>query len=100
MIVTLCGSIRFKGEFETEAAKLTEQGHVVLMPATWEHLPDYRSHDKQYYRKVLLQFIHNQRIDISDRIHIINKDGYVGHSTIVEIKRAERLEIIVTYMED
>ena len=99
MIITLCGSIRFREDFEREAARLTKEGHVVLMPCVWEHLPDFLPTDPKYHVKENLQNIHNLKIDLSHQIHVINKDGYIGRSTSLEIQRAIAGHKLITFME-
>jgi len=99
MIIALCGSIKFREEFEKEAARLTEEGHVILMPCVWEHFPDYTPYERGYKRKENLQNIHNVKIDIAEAIHVINKDGYVGRSTQIEIMRAQLTGKGITFME-
>ena len=37
MVITLCGSTRFKQEFEQIARELTLAGHIVLMPGIFAH---------------------------------------------------------------
>lgn len=37
MIITLCGSTRFKDAFMEVAKRLTLAGHIILMPAVFHH---------------------------------------------------------------
>jgi len=38
MIITLCGSTRFKDTFMQAAQELTLQGHIILMPNVFHHI--------------------------------------------------------------
>ena len=37
MVITICGSTRFKKEIEAVARDLTLQGHIVLAPCVFHH---------------------------------------------------------------
>ena len=43
--------------------------------------------------------IHKQKIDMSDEIYVINKDGYIGESLKDEIQYAIENKKKVTYLE-
>lgn len=95
MIVTLCGSTRFKEEFEKVNRELTLAGNVVLSVGVFGHSGD----DVSDEQKVLLDCVHRQKIDLSDAIYVINKDGYIGSSTKSEIAYAEASGKNIFYME-
>jgi len=82
MIVTICGSSKFKDEIMKAAHDFTLQGHLVFMPCVFEH-----SDDEELTRedKVRLDNTHREKITMSDAIFVINKDGYIGESTYSEI---------------
>ena len=97
-VVTLCGSVRFKREFLEEEERLTKEGFVVLKPGCWNHLSD---NEKGVMKELkdMLTALHFKKIDMADRIHVINKGGYVGKSTLAEIKYASDYDIDISKME-
>lgn len=95
-IITLCGSTRFKEEFERVNRELTLAGNVVISVGCFGHSGDSIT-DEQ---KVMLDEIHKQKIDMADAIYVINKDGYVGSSTRCEIGYAIKHGKQVIFMED
>jgi hypothetical protein len=98
-VITLCGSTRFKDAFISEQKRLTLEGNIVISVGTfgWD---EGRPEDVfGQETKDMLDEIHKRKIDISDSIHVINVDGYVGSSTQSEISYAIAHDIPVTYME-
>jgi hypothetical protein len=94
-VVTLCGSVRFASEHLAAHWRLSLEGCVVLLPA----LP--LSDEGEPPRAVdLLGSLHRRKIDMSDRVHIVNPNGYVGPSTASEIAYAEGTGKRVTYEHD
>jgi len=49
--------------------------------------------------KTNLDQLHFRKIDMSDSIHVINVDGYVGESTRNEIAYATKYGKRITYLE-
>ena len=84
-VITLCGSTRFKDDFERINKELTLQGNIVISVAFFGHSGDLIS-DEQ---KILLDKIHKCKIDLADTVYIINKNGYIGNSTKSEIEYAK-----------
>ena len=100
-IITLCGSTRFKEEINKVNAKLTMQGKLVISLGVFGHidLPDRDwttggSDDKQ-----MLDELHKRKIDLADRILVVNVGGYIGESTRGEIAYAEANGKPVDYLE-
>ncbi len=116
-VVTLIGSMKFWEEFLSVAIQLERDGKAVLLPFpisvaiqlerdgkagllpfpikdpslppnAWT--PDWlqRNLDKSIRKK----------IDICDKVHVINVDGYIGESTRSEIEYAESLGKQITYL--
>lgn len=50
--------------------------------------------------KEMLDDMHKRRIDMSDEIFVINKDGYIGESTKSEIEYAIKTGKDVNYLEN
>jgi len=97
MRVCLCGSTRFKDEFLAVNESLTLDGHIVLMPGVFGHADGLELSD---YDKQKLDNLHKAKIIMSDAVVVINKDGYIGQSTQLEIEYAELFKIPVYYMEE
>lgn len=94
-IITLCGSTKFKMEFEAKNKELTLAGNIVISVACFGHSGDTFT-DEQ---KVLLDEIHKRKIDLADAIYVINKDGYIGASTRSEIEYAKAHGKEIIFME-
>lgn len=86
MIITLCGSTRFKAEFELTNEKLTLEGHIVLAPGVFIHS---RSEEVTPEQKADLDDLHFRKIDRADRVVVVAPGGYVGSSTALEIAYAD-----------
>ena len=95
-VITLCGSTRFKEDFERVNRELTLMGNIVISVGCFGHSGDTFT-DEQ---KVMLDDIHKRKIDMADAIYVINKDGYIGSSTRSEIQYALRTGKQIIYMED
>ena len=54
---------------------------------------------EQAGNKAILDELHLRKIDMSDELFIINKDGYIGDSTRNEIEYAEKQGKPVFYLE-
>ena len=95
-VVTLCGSSRFRDSFEQEQRRLTLEGRIVISLGFFEHPQGL---DVSSQVQVDLGELHKRKIDLSQRIHVVNVGGYVGSSTRGEIEYAQRHGIAVTSME-
>jgi hypothetical protein len=120
-IVTLCGSTRFKKEYEDELARLTLEGKIVISVGLLGH---HTGLDMESQVKKDLDTLHLRKIDIASRIHVINglrtrckqclewsdtrwschcmagqeKKPYIGDSTRSEINYAMNNHKAITYM--
>jgi hypothetical protein len=101
-IVCLCGSTRFKAEFEQVAADLALAGVIVVKPdvfmndghAEKAHLPAVSGDVK-----VALDDLHKRKIDLADEVYVLNVGGYIGTSTRSEIDYAVALGKPVRYLD-
>ena len=80
-VVTLCGSTKFKEEFEREMKRLTLEANIVLSVGLFGHSGDEITEQQ----KTMLDALHKKKILLSDSILVINKGGYIGYSTRSEI---------------
>lgn len=84
--ITLCGSTKFKREFEAINKQLTLEGNVVYSVAFFAHADNEPLTEDQ---KKKLDEVHKLKIDNSDAIFVIDVDAYIGDSTRSEIRHAE-----------
>lgn len=94
-IVCLCGSTRFKERFRSENERLTRAGKIVLTVGVFGHDDDVKLSNEE---KEMLDELHKRKIDLADRVHILNVDGYVGDSTESEIEYARDTGTEVTFL--
>ena len=94
-VITLCGSTRFKNEFEMINKELTLRGHIVISVGCFGHSGDTESLNDNMKR--MLDKIHKRKIDLASAIMVINKDNYIGESTKSEIEYAKATNKEVYY---
>lgn len=97
MIITLCGSTRFKDEFLKVQRDLTLAGHIVLSVGLFGHADNEELSTED---KIRLDNLHKEKINMSDAIFVINKDGYIGESTYGEIDWANRMKKQIFFLEE
>lgn len=100
-VITLCGSTRFKEQFNDANFWLTMNGYIVLSVGSFLHSDnDPEIKDIIVEHKQELDVLHKDKIDMSRAIIVIDVDGYVGESTESEIRHAlKRGKTIYSYME-
>lgn len=96
-IITLWGSTRFRDEFLDEQKRLTLEGNIVISVGLFGHSGDSEVWSNNI--KEMLDDMHLRKIDLADEIFVINKKGYIGESTLNEIKYASRRNKSVRYLE-
>ena len=96
-IICLCGSTKFKSEFERIAREQTLMGRIVLTLAFFSQADGTPLSDEQI---TLLRQLHRHKIRLADEILIINKDGYIGETTRKEIDFAEKNGKFIEYLEE
>ena len=90
MIIKLCGSDRFKEDFDFVQKRLEASGHEVYA------LSDLGIKTKLTERqsisaKKILNDVGFFKVQICDTIVVINENGYIGADTAIEIHRAKNL---------
>ena len=95
MVITICGSTRFKDDIMDIAEKLTMDNHIVLAPFVFHHADEI---DLTEEEKIRLDNLHKEKINMSDAIFVVNKDGYIGPSTYGEIDWAQRMKKEVYFL--
>ena len=94
-IVVLCGSVRFAETHLRVQRRLSLEGKIVLPPV----LPIAGEDALTPAALAALAALHRTKIDLADRVHIVNPDGYIGSSTAAEVSYAQGLGKLVTYEE-
>jgi hypothetical protein len=104
-VYTLCGSSRFRAAFDLANMHLSLQGHIVIGLGMFGH-DDYpggarylcSDGGEKNATKIMLDLLHFRKIDLSDRVMVINVGGYVGDSTRREIAYARECGKDVVWM--
>ncbi|MDI3403244.1 hypothetical protein [Streptomyces cavernicola] len=80
-IVCICGSTRFVDEMRAANRDLTVAGVIVVAPGEADELITNE-------QKTVLDALHLRKIDLADRVLVVNPGGYIGESTSREIAYA------------
>lgn len=97
-VITLCGSTKFKDEFIKMYKELSAEGYIVLSVGGFGHAGDDWIYTTEGMKEMLDE-MHYQKINISDAIYVINKDGYIGESTAKEIEYAKFVGKDILYFQ-
>jgi hypothetical protein len=98
MKFTICGSAKFESLWHEWNKKLGLMGHISYSLMTFPSIEG----GKTWYtseQKELLDLTHLAKIDASDAILVLNKDGYIGESTAREIRWARLRDKRIFYLE-
>ncbi len=87
-IVCLCGSTKFKADFERADREETAKGNIVLTVAMFGHLEGL---DMDSEEKKTFDAVHYDKIKLADEVLVINTNNYIGESTRKEIEYAQSL---------
>ena len=98
-VITLCGSTRFKDEFITAQKQLTLKGNIVISVGLFGNADNESRNAITPEIKTMLDDMHKRKIDMSDEIYVINKNGYIGESTKSEIEYAKKTGKRIYYLE-
>jgi dienelactone hydrolase len=96
MIITICGSTRFRREMQLVNRQLTLAGHVVLAPGVFQHDGDQITEAQKRH----LDLLHYYKIDLAEAIYVVNPQGYIGESTRREVRYAIETGKRVMYLEE
>lgn len=102
-IVCLCGSTKFKEEYREANKRLSLEGKIVLSVGFFGHAdgwPEEAAGPGGVIgpAKNCMDRLHKHKIDLADRIHVINPGGYIGDSTREEIEYARETGTEITAM--
>ncbi|WP_322919831.1 hypothetical protein [Nocardioides renjunii] len=87
-IVCLCGSARFADEMAAANRDLTLAGAIVVAPGVFARSEHDAAGVPTDAQKAALGVLHLRKIDLADRVLVVNPGGYVGESTTREIAHA------------
>lgn len=102
-IVCLCGSSRFVDVMAVLAWELEKEGKIVvslhLLPQWYDGLEcDHQAEAEGVAEQ--MDELHLRKIDLSDRVMVVNVGGYIGESTAREIEYATETGKPVAYVEE
>ncbi|MCU1441117.1 MAG: hypothetical protein JWP85_2114 [Rhodoglobus sp.] len=102
-VVVLCGSTRFYDEFQQANYELTMAGKIVLSVGFYPHAKALHGHGEgvghDSIEKVALDELHKRKIDLADRVLVLNVGGYIGDSTRSELAYAESVDKPIDWLE-
>jgi len=90
-IVCICGSLQYADDMRLISQSLTLAGFIVLMPTEI----DFPITDEQ---KAALGELHLRKIDLADRVEVVNRGEHFGESTLRELAYAEAAGKPVTFV--
>lgn len=101
-IICLCGSTRFKDAILAASERFTMGGNIVLAPNVFGREATDEGKNTHTVlvseaEKALLDALHFRKIDLSDRVHVVNLDGYIGRSVHNEVRYAVENDKFVTF---
>jgi hypothetical protein len=101
-VVCLCGSTRFYDAFQQANYDLTMQGKIVLSVGFYPHATAEAGHGEgvghDSDQKIALDELHKRKIDLADRVFVLNVGGYIGKSTQTEIEYAQDHGKVIEYL--
>jgi hypothetical protein len=95
IVVCLCGSTRFRAEYERAFRDEEHAGRICLTVPCYKDDPCCKSTSAH----VRLDKIHLRKIDMADEVLFINVGGYLGESTRRELSYAWRMGKRVRWLE-
>lgn len=103
LVITLCGSTRFKNEFMEAQKRLTLEGNIVISVGLFGHSGDEEvwdgmDEDTLSKTKEMLDDMHKRKIDMVDEIFVINVGGYICDNIRSEIQYAKDHNKKVNYL--
>lgn len=100
-IVVLCGSSRFIDHMAVMAWEIEKQGLICLslhlLPTSYSSLDSHQAEAEGVAAQ--MDELHLRKIDLADRVMIMNVGGYIGDSTRAEIAYAEKVGKPIEYLE-
>ncbi|WP_019071874.1 hypothetical protein [Streptomyces hokutonensis] len=99
-IVCICGSTRFADEMSAANRELTFAGVIVVAPGVFRRDDDQGADEViTNEQKTALGALHLRKIDLADRVLVVNPGGYIGESTSREIAYAHATDKPISYTD-
>lgn len=98
-VVCLCGSLRFAVEMIAASDQLALEGSIVLTPAFLTAVDNGDRPALSAEEREALGELHLRRIDLADRVLVVNPGGYLGESTQREIAHARAAGKAVSFTD-
>ncbi|BCJ27857.1 hypothetical protein [Actinocatenispora sera] len=99
-IVCICGSTRFVDEMRAANRDLTFAGVIVVAPGVFVRAEDHGADELiTSEQKAALDALHLRKIDLADRVLVVNPGGYIGESTSREIAYARATGTPVSFTD-
>ncbi|GAB3494346.1 hypothetical protein [Flexivirga lutea] len=99
-IICLCGSIRFADELDAANRALTLEGVIVVAPSVPPRADAHGDGSITEEQRETLSALHLRKIDLADRVLVVNPGGYLGESTSREIAYARETGKPVSFSDD
>ena len=96
-VITLCGSTRFKKEFEEKVREITLRGDIALSLGYFSKADALEVSELQLRT---LKLVHFAKIGMADEVLIMNVGGYIGDGTREEIEYAKSLYKKIIFLEE
>ena len=97
-VITMCGSMKYKGTLKYLAANFALQGYIVHTPAIFDVIDQGLTITPDMHG--ILDVLHEKKIGMSNLVFVVNCGGYIGPDTQREIDYANSRGIQVKYLED
>ena len=108
-VICICGSTRFADLHAIIKWEFEKTGNYICLMINY--LPEWYAKEKfgegihDHFGEIIglkkeLDELHFRKIDLSDEVFIVNKDGYIGESTRNEINYANKHNKTITYLEN
>ena len=94
VITALIGSMRFKSEFDSVARTFAQRGEIVLAPHVYSTNMGLDKDDTDLLHEMALK-----RIEMADKVFVINPNNKMNEHVYEEIEYAHSLHRTVTYLD-
>jgi hypothetical protein len=95
IVVCLCGSTRFRREYERAFYEVEHAGNICLTVPCYKDDPCCKAPEAH----ARLDRLHLAKIDLADELLIINPGGYIGDSTRNEVAYARAHGKVIRWLE-
>lgn len=99
-VIYICGSSKFKDDFIEQSKLLTLQGNIILSVNVFGHSGDNINTLWTDTIEDMLIDMGKRKVDMADEVFVINKNGYIGETTKLEIDYALSKGLPIRYLEE